>query len=160
MSALPIYSDMNIRFVKPPPGYCVIFKRNDVYFYIYAHNQKYLLHMKNGKYGEYVTREKEYDTINDFLVEHQLECIPVETTKAPVWATYGHVDTMYLVRINTPEGKLMLIRITEEDQDESVTLYRAGGEQWVLGNPYLVFDSEEKMLKFIDSLNKLEILDN
>lgn len=157
---------MDIRFVEPQPGYCVIGKRTDEYYYIYTRDKNYLLHMKNGKYGEYVTRKKEYDTIEEFLSEHKLVCLPVETTEVEVQSQHGHPDINFFVSVRDPDSdKWILARIIDEDEPETITLYRAHPDtssaitcNWVPGHPHLVFSTEYKMNEFLESLDTLYML--
>ncbi len=163
MNALPIFNDdyVSIRFVKPPPGCCVIGKRIDIYYYIYTHNENYLLLMKNGKYGEYVSRNKEYNTVEEFLDEKQLRCVSVETMEVSVEGTHGHPDTNYFVTIHTPDDKWMLVSIDDDDDGDNITLYRAAGNtdsEWVPAFPHLVFTDVKKILKFTDRLDTLQML--
>lgn len=161
MSTLQIIKDefQDIRFVKPTPGSCVIGQNSDTSYHIYTHNKRYSLTAKNGKYTELAKRNEEYNSIEEFITKHGLQCVSIETTEVKVKKDYGHPEINYLVYVTTPNNKHMLISIDDDTEGDVMVLNRAmGSDEWVPEFPYLVFGTVKKLDKFIDKLNMLQML--
>jgi len=157
MSTLPTFLISCTReFLKVPPGYCAIGEYADA-ICIYTHDNANTLMPVNGKYKDKHDGTL-YNTIEDYITKHKLQCIPVITEEVSVQNRYGHRDLVCVLSAQSPDGKWMLIKITDEDDDEFVKLYKVGNGPWLSHNPYTVFDNKQKLDKFINTVNALQIL--
>ncbi len=146
------------KFLDIQPGYCVVGNYYSGCIDVYTHDDIHMLLKVDNKYKE-KNETTIYDTISDFLTDHNLVYMPVEIMEVPVHDMHGHPDSVYLASIKTPDGRWMLVTLDYEEDDENIKLYKAGDGEWKSNLPNTIFTHEEAMCKFLDIIDELQLLD-